>query len=330
MKQSLQTARIGLFFIFGVALIWVAYETLSGGKLFQKPGYTLVASFDDLKELKAADDVRMAGVKIGTVESTRLANRKAEAILRIRTDVKVPDDATARVEMAGLLGTDYVNVDLGTAGAPPLAPGSAIRTRESPDLNAVMAQLSSLGQKLNGALASFGTAFGGKGQGGGLFQKLDRIVTDNQRKFDQTMTNLRDITDKVNRGQGTVGRLVNDPTLYNQLIAAVGDLKSSAANARAFLGDATDMVNRVKSGQGTLGVLLYDPTTAANVKATLQNVRDVTDKIARGEGTLGKLLSDDSLYDTAKTTLDKANRALDTMNDSGPITAVGIVANSLF
>ena len=72
MNSTQQTARIGLFFLLGVALIWVTFETLSGGSFFRDKGYTLVAGFSDLKDLKVSDDVRMAGVKIGAVEATRL------------------------------------------------------------------------------------------------------------------------------------------------------------------------------------------------------------------------------------------------------------------
>jgi phospholipid/cholesterol/gamma-HCH transport system substrate-binding protein len=86
----------------------------------------------------------------------------------------------------------------------------------------------------------------------------------------------------------------------------------------------------VKSGKGALGVMLYDPATAENLKASVANVRSVSDKIAKGEGTLGKLLADDTLYRDAQSTLKKADRALDSMGDQGPITAVGIVANALF
>lgn len=49
-----------------------------------------------------------------------------------------------------------------------------------------------------------------------------------------------------------------------------------------------------------------------------------------GEGTLGKLINDDSLYTSTQSTMKKADRALDGLDDSGPITAVGIVAKSLF
>lgn len=329
MNQSLQTARIGLFFILGLALIWVTYETL-GGHLFEGKGYILTASFDNLNQLKASDEVRMAGVKIGTVERTRLVGRKAQAVLRIQPQVHVASDATATIAMAGLLGTDFVSIDLGAPGARPLAPGSAIRTRPSPDLNSLMSQLSGLGDRLNGTLASFGSAFNGKGPQGGLFQHLDRLVTQNQQDIHQTVANLKDITGKIDRGEGTVGRLVNDPALYDRMMATVSDLRASAANVRTVLGDAKGVIDQVKSGQGALGVLLYDPTTAENIKVTLQNVREVSDKIARGDGTLGKLLNDNGLYDEAQSALKKADRTLDTMNDSGPITAVGIVANSLF
>ena len=60
------------------------------------------------------------------------------------------------------------------------------------------------------------------------------------------------------------------------------------------------------------------------------NLRDISDKIAKGEGTLGKLLTDDSLYLSAQSTLKKADRAIDGLGDSGPITAVGAAANVLF
>jgi phospholipid/cholesterol/gamma-HCH transport system substrate-binding protein len=86
----------------------------------------------------------------------------------------------------------------------------------------------------------------------------------------------------------------------------------------------------VKSGQGALGTLVYDKKAADDIKASIADLRTVSDKIARGEGTLGKLISDDALYNSAQITLKKADRALDGLNDSGPITAVGIVANALF
>ena len=330
MNNVQQTARVGLFFLLGLALIWVTYETLSGGSFFKSKGYTLVAGFDDLKNLKVSDEVRMAGVKIGAVEETRLAGRRAEAVLRIDPGIKIAKDATASIVMSGLIGTNYIGVDLGTAGQPALPDGAEIKTKTTPDINTIMAELGDLGSKLEGALGSFGTVMNGSGKQEGLFQKLDRVVTENSPKLSDTLTNLREITAKLDRGEGTLGKLINNPDVHDQLLAAVTDIRASAAEAKTFMTDAQGIADQVKSGKGTLGVLVYDDKSAANLKATVQNIRDVSDKLAKGEGTLGKLLNDDTLYYTAQNTMKKADRALDSMSDSGPITAVGIVANALF
>ncbi len=86
----------------------------------------------------------------------------------------------------------------------------------------------------------------------------------------------------------------------------------------------------MKSGKGALGVLLYDEPTAASLKVSVNNLREVSDKLNSGQGTLGKLISDDSLYLSVQSTMKKADRALEGMGDSGPITAVGAVAGALF
>ena len=145
-----------------------------------------------------------------------------------------------------------------------------------------------------------------------------------------TLANLQSISGKIDQGQGTLGKLVNDSELHDQLLAAVRDLKATAAQASTVLADARDAMDHVKSGQGSRGVLLYDPKAADNLRVTVQNLREVSDKLSSGHGTLGRLISDDSLYFNAQNAIKKADRALDGMGDSGPITAVGIVANSLF
>ncbi|MBP9912886.1 MAG: MCE family protein [Opitutaceae bacterium] len=330
MTTTQNTARVGLFFLLGLALIWVSYETLSDGKALKSRGYNLVAGFDNLKELKQGDDVRMAGVKIGAVQETRLTGRRAEAILRIDPAVQVANDAFATIGSAGLLGTNYIAIDLGTPSAPSLAPNAEINTKASADLNTIMTQLGELGNKLEGALGSIGEVFKGKDGQPSMFQRLDALLADNGEKVNKAMSNLQEITDKVNHGEGTLGKLVNDPKLHDDLLATVGELKNAASDARSFMTNAQTIVDQVKSGKGTLGALIYDETTGNEIRTVTANLKEVSDKLAKGEGTLGKLINDDSLFREAQSTLRKADRALDGLGDSGPITAVGVVAGALF
>ena len=331
MNNFQQTARVGLFFLLGLALTWVTFETLRGGKVFKDQGYNLIAGFESLKELKEGDEVRMAGVKIGEVEKTRLAGRRAEAVLRISHKVRIKSDATASIIMAGLIGTNYIGIDLGTDAAPELPDGAEIKTTTTPDLNSVMSQIGDLGKKLEGALGDLTGSL--KGDGGGLagvIQKVDLLVTENRESISKTTANLQSITDKVNKGEGTLGKLINDPSLHNEVIATLGEIKKGAAEAKTFIANAQSIVDEVKAGKGAIGTLVFDQKAADDIKASIASLRAVSDKISRGEGTLGKLLGDDTLVRDVQSLMKKADRALDGLDDTGPISAVGVIANGLF
>ena len=176
-----------------------------------------------------------------------------------------------------------------------------------------MKDLGDLGHKLDGALSSLSTVFNGNGdKDGGLFQKLDKLITDNRDKVSATMSNLQDITNKINSGQGTVGKLVNDPELHDQLLAAVQQIKDTAAQAKQFVADAQGIVDQVKSGKGALGAVVYDEQTSANIKASIQNVRDVSRQAGQGGGDAGQAAQRrQPLQHRAKGTLNKADLAIE-------------------
>ena len=329
MNNAQMSARVGLFFLLGVALIVVTFESLSDGKISRRQGYTLIAEFKSLKELKTGDEVRQAGVKIGSVVETRLHGRRAEAVLLVDSRIKIAQDASATIGMAGLLGSNYVSFDLGSESAAVYAAGDTVRTIESPDLNTIVTELGEVGKKVDQALSQFSGAMGGQ-DGNGLIGKLDKLVDTNSAKIGEITANLKNVTGKLDRGEGTLGKLINDTKLHDELLVSVGDIKSAAAQAKDFVTNAQAIIAQVKSGQGTLGVLIYDQDAGNNIKVATKNLREISDKLNQGKGTLGRLISDDSLYLQAQGTLKKADRMIEGLDDQGPITAVGLAAKSLF
>jgi len=329
MNNAQMSARVGLFFLLGVALVVVTLESLSDGKISRRQGYTLIAQFQSLKELKNGDEVRQAGVKVGSVVETRLHGRRAEAVLLVDSRIKIAQDASATIGMAGLLGSNYVSFDLGSENAAAYSPGDSVHTIESPDLNTIVTELGDVGKKVDQALSQFSGAMGGQ-DGNGLIGKLDKLVDTNSTRIGEITTNLKNVTDKIDRGEGTLGKLINDSKLHDELMVSVGDIKSAAAQAKDFMTNAQTIVAQVKSGQGTLGVLLYDQDAGNNLKVVAKNLRELSDKLRQGQGTLGKLFNDDSLYLQAQNTLKKADRMIEGLDDQGPITAVGLAAKSLF
>ena len=270
MNNRTQTIRIGLFFILGLALLWVTFESLNGGRVFRQKGYTLTARFDNLKGLRDGDDVLMAGVRIGVVARTRLACRQAEAVLRIEPTITVASDAVAMVAQSSLLGANHLEVTVGSPDAPRLEPGAVLKTRDTVDMNEVIAKLGSLGDRLEKVVTEIGQNLGG-GEGGSLFTKIDRLVTDNGPKLTESVSNLQEITTKIRSGEGTLGHLVNDPKLHDELLASVGEIKGAATDARTFVANAQSILDQVKAGKGALGTLVFDEQTGNEIKITIKN-----------------------------------------------------------
>lgn len=327
MNQTQMAARVGLFFLIGIALIWVTFEALHNGGVDKKHGYVVVAGFSSIKELQPGDDVRMAGVRIGTVDHTRLAHDRAEAVLRIQDKYQIAKDAVATVSMAGLIGTNYVSFTIGHPENGTVPAEGEVQTKDAADLNQIITDLGNVGQEVKKALASIN---GGTDGQGGLFQKLDKLVAENSAKISGIVSNLEDITAKIKNGQGTMGKLVNDPAAYDQLLATVNEIKGAATDARTFLANTQTLIDQVKTGKGSLGTLIYDEEAGNNLKLIAKNIREVSEKLNDPHSTFGQLITNDQLIKDAQATLRKVDSAVDGLGDSGPISAVGVVAGKLF
>lgn len=131
--------------------------------------------------------------------------------------------------------------------------------------------------------------------------------------YDDTLyNNLSNVSDKLAKGEGTVGKLINDETVYN-------DLKATMANLQEVSG-------RLEKGEGTLGKLLSkDDKLYNDLSTTMANLRSITDKVGSGEGTLGKLVNDDQIYVEAQKLLGELRAAIDDMRETSPVTTFSTV-----
>ena len=119
------------------------------------------------------------------------------------------------------------------------------------------------------------------------------LIVKNIRKASENIENLvtsiSEITTKINKGEGTIGKLVNKDETIDNLNAALATLK-----------EITDKINR---GEGTLGRLVNNEETIKKLEGTLSSFQEVTDKINKGEGTLGRLVNDEETVENLNTTL---------------------------
>ncbi|MFZ0448337.1 MAG: outer membrane lipid asymmetry maintenance protein MlaD [Desulfatiglandaceae bacterium] len=131
-KRSIETT-VGIFVLIG--LLGVAYMTVKLGKLEVLGGkhYVLKARFGSVSGLKPGTEVRMLGIQIGRVEGFTLDQNNLVVMVRmkIRSNIKIYDDAIASIKTAGLIGDRYVTIDPGGSGAL-LKPGGVITQTEPP------------------------------------------------------------------------------------------------------------------------------------------------------------------------------------------------------
>ncbi|MGA1205410.1 MAG: MlaD family protein [Opitutales bacterium] len=327
MNQTFQSIRVGIFFVLGVILIYTVYAVIGNKPFVGATGYSVVAEFDDIRTITTGSDVRMAGVRVGEVSGATLSGGRGRVTLTVAQGVQIPADSVARITMSSLLGQHYISIDYGQE-AELLADGSEILADAGPDIGEILGQVQQLGEKLN----KLADGFSGMGEAnmGELFGNLNELVTENRARFDQVLINLESITGKLDSSQGTLGKLINEDAVYDDLLDAVAGLKSASGDMQEALGGARDIIAKVQAGEGSLGKLLVDDSIARELEVTMANMREFSEKLNSGEGTLGKLVTDDSLYYELQSMLNKADQALDSMGDSGPITAVGAVSGALF
>lgn len=327
MKNTFQSIRVGIFFVLGLILIYAVYTVIGSNRIGGENGYGVTAEFDNLRTLASGADVRMAGVRIGTVTATSLVEGRGQVTLNIDSAISIPEDSVATITVASLLGQNYISVEYGQS-AESLADGDTIATKAGPDFNEILGEVQKLGEKLNSIADGF-SGMGDTGMGE-LFTNLNNLVVDNRERFDTVMTNLEELSTKLNGGEGTLGKLINEDGMYTELMSVVEDFRGASDDMQEALAGAREIMDKVQAGEGTLGRLLVDDTIARELEATVANMKNFSDKLNSGEGTLGKLVTDDSLYVELRSMLNKADQALDSVGDSGPITAVGAISGALF
>ena len=328
MRNNLET-RLGLFFALALIAAFIILEML-GGTAFFKGGYKLNALFNNIQELKVGDPVKMAGVEIGRVESVGLTNSRVRVTFRVFSkDTAVRTDSKATVKFTGLMGQNFVAIDFGTSAGVLAAEGAFLQTAEQPDLSQIMAKLDNVATGVENLTKSF------------TGDKIDNLLgpfTDflkqNQVPLTATIGNLKTISDNIAQGQGTVGMLVNDPTLYNTTLTTVSNLQGTmqtlSDDLKFTLGQAKGIFADIEKGQGTMGKLLKDETLYTETSLAMTNLREIMQKINRGEGTVGKLVNDESLLKNIKLSLQKLDKATEGLEDTGPLQVISTAVGSLF
>lgn len=105
---------VGTFVLVCAAIF--LYNSMKSAKIKTTGGYSLVAKFDNASGIEAGSDVKISGIKVGTIEDNFLDDKTYRAIIKfeINKDIKLPIDSSAKIVSSGLLGEKYLEISIGS------------------------------------------------------------------------------------------------------------------------------------------------------------------------------------------------------------------------
>lgn len=291
-STSISATKVGIFFIIGIAILALLTFRL---ETFRKWGnyYDLIAYFKEARGLEAQNDVTLAGTKVGYVKSVMVEGDMIKVVTSIQEDIVVRKGSEASIISDFLLGKSHVNITLASASNPAYNAGEIIKTIESPSLTDMLTKVDTALASLQNISAPFGDAKE-------IFDSLNVKVN---KLLDSTLN----ITEKINSGQGTLGKLIVDKTLSNKMETIVDTTQRILTNNEQNIN-----------------------TTLSGLSETSESIKDLLKKIERGEGSLSKMLTNDELYVEVKKLLSDMRETIQSYREQIPVGAFGSIVFSAF
>lgn len=305
--SSQRTVLLGLFFL--VTLGVLGYYTLFMTEFTPfKDRPEVQVYFTETNGLREGDPVLVAGMRWGRVKKMTFdpaAPVKKRIVLTasLNEPLALREGATIEIRDATLLGGKNVWIDPGPAGAP------AIPSK----------------QELFGEVS------------GGLLDRLTSLVGASEDGVVRILANIEQVTIDLRDGKGTLGRLISDGDLADQVAMTVSSLSKTIDNLQALSGDAragrgtigklfvdetlfteltggarklTELLNEAsrlavdaRTGEGVLGKIVSDPALGAEIAETIASIASITKKIDEGQGLAGTIVNDEALAQDVRETV---------------------------
>jgi phospholipid/cholesterol/gamma-HCH transport system substrate-binding protein len=188
--------RLGLFVAGGLALFVIAVFIIGKQKNLFNPVFKITSTFHNVGGLQIGNNVRFSGINVGTVDNIVIINDstvRTDLIIKEEVRKFIKSDCKVAIGSEGVIGDKLVTISQGSAEAPLVKEDQQLRSSEPVETDAIMAGL--------------------------------RVTVGNAEVITQQ---LAEIMTKINTGKGTLGRLIQDKTLAENLNKTVLNLKKSS------------------------------------------------------------------------------------------------------
>ncbi|WP_299336400.1 MlaD family protein [uncultured Psychroserpens sp.] len=300
MKQTKpQKLRLGLFVIIGTIIFITAVYLIGQRQNMFNKTFTISSYFQNVNGLQRGNNVRYSGIDIGTVKDIVMIN---DSTIQVHMDIQekiithIKKNAIATIGSDGLVGNMIVNIVPGQGSAALISNGDIIASYSKIGADDILSTLS-VGSENAAILTS----------------------------------DLLKITTAMLEGKGTVGLLLNDTIMAQDLKQSVNNLKMASKGATTTINELNDIISNLKTNDNTvLGMVLNDSisgqklknvvnnleTSSSEIEHVLTNINSVVEDLNSSEGAYNYIVKDTALVNSLRSTLNNINEGTDKFNQN--------------
>jgi len=245
--------------------------------------------FKNVSGLKPGSEVHLAWVTVGNVLTTAI-NPEGNIVVTFQVlkkhSERIRENSRSTIGFMGLLGDKSLDLTSGSLSKAPIPPEGIVASVEPLDITQLLARAAPSLEDLQKVINN-------------LVSITDELAAP-ESDFREIISEIKDIVTKVNGGEGSLGKLVNDPALYK-------DTADTMAQVRQFVGE-------LEKGKGLLGTLLNDPAfkdqavkTMADLQGTFANLNKTTANLKEAAARLPDMAKK---LDSFVANLDRAGKGL--------------------
>jgi phospholipid/cholesterol/gamma-HCH transport system substrate-binding protein len=298
-----QALKVGIFAT--IVLLLLAWFVLKIEDLnpFAPKGRVIYAVFDSVAGLDDRSAVRVAGVRVGTVDGIDLADDHRRARVRLRLDepLGLTEGTFARISNLGLLGDKYVELVPGLPERPPLPEEAVIPGVTPPGFDDAMATLNEVAESIRRVADPLAAGLSGEGPPTPISRLIGNLeatsaeirllIEGNRGELEATMRNFESFSAALAREL---------PPLVARMEALLAQVDAVVAENRGALGESSQNVAEL----------------TRELRGASRDLSTIAGRLERGEGTIGKLLTSEEAHDELVATLDSVQSGVGQLSDT--------------
>ena len=295
-KQTFNNIKLGLFILAGLLLLIMGLYLIGRDSNLFSRNYTLHVQFAHVQGLTPGNNVRYAGIQVGTVKKIKLVNdtlidvsmiieKRMQQFIRLNDVVSISTD--------GLMGNKMLQITPAKDGSAFAADGDLLKTKTVLNVDEMLVVLNKSNQNIAVISEELKTAVFRLNNSEALWNILNNKLLPEQLLA--SVTNIRSATAKANvlagdlqtiiadvkQGKGSMGKLLTDTAISYHLTEAITKMKTVGDNADSLANELNTLTlsvkNDVNNGKGTIHALLKDSLLVQKLNNSLQNIEKGTE-----------------------------------------------------